>query len=90
MGNLSVGECATKVYEAAREGSSELTDLLKRLETTVQTKTALETKTKNGLETKISSVFFLIKGIGMNFILTCQISFKNQPRSHVNSLGDIS
>ena len=44
----------------------------------------------NGLETKISSVFFLIKGIGMNFILTCQISFKNQPRSHVNSLGDIS
>ena len=44
----------------------------------------------NGLETKISSVFFWIKGIGMNFILTCQISFKNQPRSHVNSLGDIS
>ena len=38
MGNLSVGECATKVYEAAREGSSDLTDLLKRLETTVQTK----------------------------------------------------
>ena len=34
MGNLSVGECATKVYEAAREGSSDLTDLLKRLETT--------------------------------------------------------
>ena len=48
MGNLSVGECATKVYEAAREGSSDLTDLLKRLETTVQTKTALETKTKDG------------------------------------------
>ena len=48
MGNLSVSECATKVYEAAREGSSDLTDLLKRLETTVQTKTALETKTKDG------------------------------------------
>ena len=48
MGNLSVGECATKVYEAAREGSSDLTDFLKRLETTVQTKTALETKTKDG------------------------------------------
>ena len=48
MGNLSVGECATKVYEAAREGSSDLTDLLKRLETTIQTKTALETKTKDG------------------------------------------
>ena len=29
-------------------GSSDLTDLLKRLETTVQTKTALETKTKDG------------------------------------------
>ena len=48
MGNLSVGECATRVYEAARDGSSDLTDLLKRLETTAQTNTALETKTKDG------------------------------------------
>ena len=33
----------------------------------------------NGLESKISSVFFKIKGIGMNFILTCQISLKTGP-----------
>ena len=45
---LSVGECATRVYEAAREVSSDLTDLLERLETTVQTNTTLETKTKDG------------------------------------------
>ena len=45
---LSVGECATRVYEAAREVCSDLTDLLERLETTVQTNTTLETKTKDG------------------------------------------
>ena len=48
MGNLSVRECVTKVYKAARDGSSDLEDLLKRLKTTEQRKTALETKTKDG------------------------------------------
>ena len=47
MGNLSVSECATKVYQAASDGSSDLTDLLKRLKPE-QSKTALETKTKDG------------------------------------------
>ena len=47
MGNLSVSECATKVYQAASDGSSDLTDLLKQLKPE-QSKTALETKTKDG------------------------------------------
>ena len=47
MGNsLSVRECVTHVYQAARDGSSNLTDLLKRLKTE-QRKTALETKTED-------------------------------------------
>ena len=45
--NLSVSECVTLVYQAARDGSSNLTDLLKRLKTE-QRKTAYETKTKDG------------------------------------------
>ena len=44
---LSVSDSVTKVYQAARDGSSNLTDLLKRLKTE-QRKTALETKTKDG------------------------------------------
>ena len=44
---LSVSGNATKVYQAARDGSSDLTDLLKRLKPE-QRKTALETKTKDG------------------------------------------
>ena len=44
---LSVSDSVTKVYQAARNGSSDLTDLLKRLKTE-QRKTALETKTKDG------------------------------------------
>ena len=44
---LSVSDIVTKVYQAARDGSSDLTDLLKRLKTE-QRKTALETKTKDG------------------------------------------
>ena len=48
MDNLSVRECVTKVYHAARDGSSDLENLLKRLKTTEQRKTALETKTKDG------------------------------------------
>ena len=48
MGNLSVSKCVTKVYKAARDGSSYLEDLLIRLKTTEQRKTALETKTKDG------------------------------------------
>ena len=48
MGNLSAGGCVTKVYQAARDGSSDLENLLKRLKTTEQRKTALETKTKDG------------------------------------------
>ena len=44
---LSVSDSVTKVYQAARDGSSDLTDLLKRLKTK-QRKTALETKTKDG------------------------------------------
>ena len=44
---LSVSGSVTKVYQAARDGSSDLTDLLKRLKTK-QRKTALETKTKDG------------------------------------------
>ena len=47
MGNLSVRECVTKVYQDARDGSSDLEDLLTRLKTTEQRKTALETKTKD-------------------------------------------
>ena len=47
MGNsLSVRKCVTHVYQAARDGSSNLTDLLKRLKTE-QRKTALETKTED-------------------------------------------
>ena len=48
MGNLSVRECVTKVYKAARDGSSDLEKILKRLKTTEQRTTALETKTKDG------------------------------------------
>ena len=48
MGNLSVRECVTNVYQAARDGSSDLEYFLKRLKTTEQRKTALETKTKDG------------------------------------------
>ena len=44
---LSVSDIVTKVYEAARDGSSDLTDLLKRLKPE-QSKIALETKTKDG------------------------------------------
>ena len=44
---LSASDSVTKVYQAARDGSSDLTDLLKRLKTE-QRKTALETKTKDG------------------------------------------
>ena len=44
---LSGSDIVTKVYEAARDGSSDLADLLKRLKTE-QRKTALETKTKDG------------------------------------------
>ena len=44
--SLSVSECVTHVYQAARDGSSNLTDLLKRLKTE-QRKTALETKTED-------------------------------------------
>ena len=48
MGNLSLSKCVTKAYQAARDGSSYLDDLLIRLKTTEQRKTALETKTKDG------------------------------------------
>ena len=44
---LSVSDSVTKVYQAARDGSSDLTDLLKKLKPE-QSKTALETKTKDG------------------------------------------
>ena len=44
---LSVSDSVTKVYQAARDGSSDLADLLKRLKTE-QRKTALKTKTKDG------------------------------------------
>ena len=44
--SLSVRECVTHVYQAARDGTSNLTDLLKRLKTE-QRKTALETKTED-------------------------------------------
>ena len=43
----SVSDSVTQVYQAARDGSSNLTDLLKRLKTE-QRETALETKTKDG------------------------------------------
>ena len=45
--NLSVSKCVTQVYQAAHDGSSNLTDLLKRLKPE-QRKTTLETKTKDG------------------------------------------
>ena len=44
---LFVSDSVTKVYQSARDGSSNLTDLLKRLKTE-QRKTALETKIKDG------------------------------------------
>ena len=44
---LSVSDSVTKVYQSARDGSSNLAGLLKRLKTE-QRKTALETKTKDG------------------------------------------
>ena len=47
MGDDLSSECVTQVYQAARDGSSNLTDLLKRLKPE-QRKTALETKTKDG------------------------------------------
>ena len=47
MGDNLFSECVTQVYQAARDGSSNLTDLLKRLKPE-QRKTALETKTKDG------------------------------------------
>ena len=47
MGGELSSECVTHVYQAARDGSSNLTDLLKRLKPE-QRKTALETKTKDG------------------------------------------
>ena len=47
MGDKLSSECVTQVYQAARDGSSNLTDLLKRLKPE-QRKTALETKTKDG------------------------------------------
>ena len=43
----SVSDSVTKVYQAARDGFSDLTDLLKRLKTE-QRKSAFETKTKDG------------------------------------------
>ena len=44
---LSVSDSVTKVYQSARDGCPDLTNLLKRLKTD-QRKTALETKTKDG------------------------------------------
>ena len=44
---LSVSDSVTTVYRAARDGSSNLTDILKRLKNG-QRKAALETKTKDG------------------------------------------
>ena len=44
---LSVSDSVTKVYQSARDGSSNMTDFLKRLKTE-QRKTALEAKTKDG------------------------------------------
>ena len=44
---LSVSDSVTNVYQSARDGSSNLIDLLKQLKTE-QRKTALETKTKDG------------------------------------------
>ena len=44
---LSVGDSVTEVYQAARDGSSNLTDLLKR-QKPEQRKTVLETKIKDG------------------------------------------
>ena len=43
----SLSDSVTKVHQAAREGTADLTDLLKRLNTD-ERKTALETKTKDG------------------------------------------
>ena len=43
----SLSDSVTKVYQAARDGTADLTDLLKRLNTD-ERKTALETKTKDG------------------------------------------
>ena len=48
MENLSVSKCVTEVYQAARDGSSDLEHLLIQLKTTEQRKTALEIKTKDG------------------------------------------
>ena len=43
----SLSDIVTKVYQAARDGTADLSDLLKRLNTD-ERKTALETKTKHG------------------------------------------
>ena len=43
----SLSDSVTKVHQAARDGTADLTDLLKRLNTD-ERKTALETKTKDG------------------------------------------
>ena len=48
MENLSISKCVAKVYQAARDGSSDLEDLLIQLKTTEQKKIALETKTNDG------------------------------------------
>ena len=48
MENLSISKCVAKVYQAARDGSSDLEDLLIQLKTTEQRKIALETKTNDG------------------------------------------
>ena len=46
MGNPSVRECVTKVYQAARDGSSDIENLLKRLKTTKQKKPLWKQKLK--------------------------------------------
>ena len=45
---LSVSGSVTKVYQAARDGSSDLTKLLKRLKNEQRKKSTLEAKTKDG------------------------------------------
>ena len=47
MANNKPSDSVTKVHQAARDGTADLTDLLKRLNTD-ERKTALETKTKHG------------------------------------------
>ena len=47
LSDSNLSDSATKVYQAARDGTADLSDLLKRLNTD-ERKTALETKTKDG------------------------------------------